>query len=295
VFFEVLPNGKLFPHFTPESSRGCEGYPGYLPCKQCIGCRLANSRDWGLRCLHEAKMHEENSFVTLTFDDEHLAKMCPGGSLVKKHVSDFVRSLRDKMQYQDADYRVRYFACGEYGGVNSRPHYHFCLFGFDWPDKKFWCKSRNGELYYRSPLLEEFWPFGHSVIGELTFQSAAYVARYCTKKITGKKAASHYRGRQPDFALMSNKPGLGTSFFMKFGPGDIIPHGYCLLNGCKVPLPEHYDTLWERMDPDGFAQVKIARREKAIEFSEEFSHDRLVAMEKCQAARMKKLFRILEV
>ena len=100
---------------------------------------------------------------------------------------------------------VRFFHCGEYGELLYRPHYHACLFGFDFSDKVLW-STRGGVRLYRSKILEKLWTFGFSTIGDVTFESAAYVARYCTKKITGDKADEHYNGRSPEYVTMSRPP-----------------------------------------------------------------------------------------
>ena len=80
--------------------------------------------------------------------------------------------------------RIRFFHCGEYGESTSRPHYHAIIFGYDFPDKKKWRTTDRGDILYRSPLLETLWDKGSSEIGSVTFESAAYVARYSLKKIT---------------------------------------------------------------------------------------------------------------
>ena len=112
--------------------------------------------------------------------------------------SCFLKRLR--RAYPDAV--IRYFGCGEYGEELGRPHYHLCIFGFDFPDKVFH-KMSCGFKLYRSETLNKLWSHGHCLIGALTFESAGYVARYCTKKVTGALADDHYKGRTPEFALIS--------------------------------------------------------------------------------------------
>ena len=78
-----------------------------------------------MRCLHEASLYDNNCFITLTFNDEYVMP-----SLDKSIFQKFMKRLR--RMFPDA--RIRYFMCGEYGDKLSRPHYHACLFGFDFPD-----------------------------------------------------------------------------------------------------------------------------------------------------------------
>ena len=134
---------------------------------------------------------------------------------------------------------ARYFHCGEYGDQTGRPHYHACLFGHAFPDREKWA-VRKGNPVWRSDELERLWPYGNSEIGSLTFESAAYVARYVTKKVTGRDADSHYERLdpstgelvqiEPEFATMSRRPGIGSGWFEKFGT-DVFPSDEVVVNG----------------------------------------------------------------
>lgn len=257
-----------------------------LPCGRCMGCRLEKSRQWALRCMHEAKMHEENCFVTLTFAPEHLPE---DGSLCKKHMQDFIKRLRRKFD----DRRIRVFYCGEYGDNLGRPHYHLCLFNMEFADKRYW-KTVNGCRYYTSTILDDLWPYGFNTVGDLTFESAAYVARYCTKKVNGSQAEDHYQGRLPEFAGMSLKPGIGKPWLDKFGRTDVFPHDNCIARGARCKLPRYYDVLWERERPDEFAKAKEARQKRGEEKEDDHTFERLATKLKCQEARFKKLIRNME-
>ena len=142
-----------------------------LPCGQCIGCRLERSRQWAMRCLHEAQLHENNCFITLTYDDAHL----PGDRSL--HYSDFQKFLK-RFRKSLGGAKIRYYMAGEYGEKFGRPHWHACIFGYDFHDKKLFKRTAAGSLIYTSEHLKKLWPFGHSSIGDVTFESAAYVARY---------------------------------------------------------------------------------------------------------------------
>ncbi len=100
-----------------------------LPCGQCIGCRLERSRQWAMRCMHEAQLHENNCFITLTYDNTHLPS---DGSLHYKDFQLFIKRLRKKF----GNTRIRYYMAGEYGENFGRPHFHACIFGHDFHDKK---------------------------------------------------------------------------------------------------------------------------------------------------------------
>lgn len=145
-----------------------------VPCGKCIGCRLDYSRGWAIRCMHEASLYENNCFVTLTYDDEHLPK---DGNLHIEDFQKFVKRLR-KEAFHDG---IRYFHAGEYGGDLGRPHFHAILFNCDFADKVH-ASSRRGNRLYASEALSALWPFGFHSIGDVTLASASYVARYCMKK-----------------------------------------------------------------------------------------------------------------
>ena len=91
-----------------------------LPCGQCVGCRLERSRQWAIRCMHEAQLHERNSFVTLTYKGD-----VPDEGLRYRDFQLFMKRLRKYASGQ----QIRFYMCGEYGDEKGRPHFHACLFG----------------------------------------------------------------------------------------------------------------------------------------------------------------------
>lgn len=222
-----------------------------LPCGQCVGCRLDRSVNWAIRVMHESQMHESSCFVTLTYDDSHIPY---GGVLHYRHFQLFMKKLRRRLGVP-----VRFFMCGEYGDKLWRPHYHAALFGVSFGDRYPWRKSGAGFQLFRSPLLESVWEFGGAELGELSFESAAYVARYCMKKITGNMAGEHYCRTVPDtgevidlvpeFAHMSLKPGIGASWFDAY-KSDLFAFDSVVMNGAKLPIPRFYRGLMDGYDSD---------------------------------------------
>lgn len=267
-----------------------------LPCGRCMGCRLEKSRQWAMRCVHEASLYEDNCFVTLTFASEHLPE---DGSLHKKFVQDFMKRLRRKFE----DRKIRVFYCGEYGDKLGRPHFHLCLFNLDFADKVKW-KKVNDFWYYTSGVLSELWPLGHSTVCDFSFETAAYVARYCTKKVNGRQAEEHYRKCDPEtgeviqltpeFAGMSLKPGIGKDWLDKFGKTDVFPYDEVIVRGARCKPPRYYDILREREDPVGFAKAKETRQEIGESRADDNSCRRLAQKLKCQEARFKLLIRKME-
>lgn len=243
-------------------------YRVLLPCGQCMGCRIEKSRQWAIRAVHEAQLHEENCFITLTYAPEYLPE---DGSVHVEELKKFWKRLRKRFCIYDGEGNclnpIRYIACGEYGAKLSRPHYHAVIFGFDFPDKELFC-VRGGNRVYISKALQELWPFGISSIGSCSFESCAYVARYCTKKITGKKAKEHYQGRKPEFFVMSRNPGIASGWLEKYHD-DVYPHDFIVTNkGKKIRVPRFYDKKMEVIDPETFAKTWDDRQNRLAEWTE---------------------------
>ena len=242
-------------------------------------CRIAYSRDWAVRAVHEAQMHEQNCFVTLTYAPKHR----PGdGSLEKFAGTRFMKSLRYHTKA-----KLSYMFVGEYGagGPGHHPHYHALVFGWDDDEKEKW-QTRGGSTIYVSDVLKKAWPEGFSSLGEVTFQSAAYVARYVTKKQTGKKASAYYGGLTPEFMRMSLKPAIGKRWLEAFYK-DVYPHDYVVMNGKKFPPPEQYDKWLEEIDPDLHSDVMAARREDERDPMDWTTREELACVEENVKARLR--------
>lgn len=258
--------------------------PMDLPCGQCIGCRLERSRQWAVRCMHEASLHEDNCFITLTYDDANLPA---DGSLDKRHWQLFAKRLRKRVG------RFRFFHCGEYGSQLMRPHYHACLFGVDFSDKVYF-KSAGGESkLYTSMVLDDVWGLGFATIGDVTFESAAYVARYVMKKVTGKGADEYYGGLQPEYTTMSRRPGIASDWFRKWS-NEVFPSDEVIVRGFPCRPPRYYDNLYEVAEPTVFDEIKRKRRSDIATHAADLTPERLLVREKCTKARVSLLKRPVE-
>lgn len=270
-----------------------------LPCGQCMGCRLRRSRDWAVRCMHEAQMHDESCFITLTYNDENVPE---DRSLRYPDFQLFMRRLRKHFATEGK--RVRFFMCGEYGEKRSRPHFHACLFGCQFPDAISFKRGESGCEIYTSEILSSFWkspmgvPLGYASVGALTFDSAAYVARYVTKKVFGDVADAtsaylyvddygevHYR--EPEFAHMSLKPGIGAGWFARYY-GDVFPRDHVIVEGRKLEVPKYYDKLLAASlnlipDPD---DISFRRYKNAVLRSDDATPERLRVREEVTIAKL---------
>lgn len=281
-------NGKHKIVFNRANALADGNLPGVevtVPCGQCVGCRLERSRQWAIRCIHEASLYENNCFITLTFSDEHLPS---DRSLDVAHFQKFMKRLRKK--YGEG---IRFFHCGEYGEEFGRPHYHAILFNFDFDDKYHHKDLPSGFPIYRSESLEQLWPFGYSSIGGVTFDSAAYVARYIMKKVTGDEADDHYQGRKPEYTTMSRRPGIAKVWFEKFYQ-DVFPSDNIHVNGKQMRPAKYYDNLYEHMYPGELEKIKQKRKRSAKEFSEHTTPERLRVREKKKLLDIQRLVRPIE-
>lgn len=152
---------------------------------------------------------------------------------------------------------LRFFACGEYGDQFKRPHYHILFFNTDFPDQKFWKKSETGEDMYRSAELREIWPFGDNVVGSVTCKSAAYVCGYVLKKV-GVPSVD-VAGFEPEFRVMSRRPGIGFAWFEKYHP-EAYRHDSAVMDGREVALPRYYDSKYEFVNHDLLLKLKRKRK-----------------------------------
>lgn len=278
-----------------SAREGILDLPVTLPCGQCIGCRLERSRQWAIRCVHEASLYQKNCFVTLTYDENHVPA---DGSLHVEHFQNFMKRLRKRHGEG-----IRFFHCGEYGEKFGRPHYHACIFNFDFTDKKHW-STRMGNKLYVSEDLQDLWSDGHSILGDVTFESAAYVARYVTKKITGDAALEHYTefdrktgeilaDRRPEYVTMSRRPGIGKPWLEKFKT-DVYPGDFVVLEGKKLRPPKYYDGQFEIDDPREFARIKNRRKRNVKDRLLDSTWERLRVREEIQLRKFDLLKRGFE-
>lgn len=235
-----------------------------LPCSKCLACRLEYARSWAVRCVHESLMHENNSFITLTYSDEYLGD----GRLHYRDFQLFMKKLRRK-----CDQKIGVFVTGEYGEKFQRPHWHACVFGYRPKDAEYKYSNDRGDRVYSSTSLTELWGQGVVDFGEVTFESAGYCARYAAKKLI------HGRDQEHDFhpiSKKSSKQAIGKSWLEKFWP-DAFNRGNILLpNGQSSAIPRYYEKWLKEKHPDAFYRYlinkKLTKQSDAIENSaEEFS------------------------
>lgn len=240
-----------------------------IPCGQCIGCRIDYSREWANRMMLEIESHKSASFITLTYDEEHVplsqyvdenGEIQTSLTLRKRDFQLFMKRLRKAVE----PFYIRFYACGEYGSTTARPHYHAIIYGYDFPDKKLWKTSRDGFPQFRSEMLERVWPFGHSMVCDVSWNTCAYVARYVTKKKKGfEKDFYTYFNIVPEFSLMSRRPGIGREYY-DLHKDEIYQrcelYFKTMKGGIKSKPPRYFDKLYDIEEPEKMQVIKDARK-----------------------------------
>lgn len=265
--------------YQSHEVEGWGSQPGQLllPCGSCLGCEISRARQWAIRCSLEASRHDDVSFVTLTYADEHLPY-----TLRKADLQGFLKRVRLGL---DPLVRIRFFASGEYGEQTYRPHYHLLVFGM----REF------------SPLLEAAWttdkgqPLGHVREDPVTPQVVSYVAGYCAKKIgwakeKGRDVVDYATGEilgpyQPPFIQMSRggRGGYGIAGYAR----DAYWRSWrdsAIYAGLRVPVPRYLHARWDENASDTErAELELEKLERQM--SRVITRDELRAREANAIAR----------
>lgn len=237
--------------FTSSKAKSPTKVAMELPCGRCLGCRIDRRSECALRQMHEASLHSENCFLTLTYAPEHLHKPYMAGdgqlrgSVCMEHFASFAKRLRRRIEPQ----KLRFYCKTEYSPGLLQPHAHASIFGFRPNDLELWDKSAAGFVVYRSPLLDECWRHGFVGVGDLTKESAGYVANHNCDKLDFQRPSDAYSrfdfatGEivqvEPESVRMSTHPGIGRDWIERF-ECDAFPSGFLVDDGSKRPVPRYY-------------------------------------------------------
>ena len=242
--------------------------PLTIPCNVCIGCRIDNSKEKAIRCMHEASLYEENTYLTLTYNDESLPE---NGNLNHEDFQKFMKRLRVKNNGK----KIRFFMCGEYGDSTLRAHYHAILFNFKARDEEAYKINKQGQTLYKSDYLTRTWKNGFAVTGEVSWESCAYVARYVMKKQNDNKNINFvskygqpicdengeligYHPTVKEYSKQSTVPGIGYDWYKKYRFTDCFNQGFVLDHKCrKQKIPRFY---WDKLQEEEPELYKKYRR-----------------------------------
>lgn len=250
-----------------------------LPCGHCEACRIRQRKEMSTRLAHEASMHEQSVFITLTYDDAHLPIGLDGNpTLCIADVQKFIKRLRRHLEYVPKKYDgrdhvskpIRYFCVGEYGHKTHRPHYHLLIFGWSPSDSKFHRQSKN-IVSFRSAQIEKLWKCGFSEFSGVSPHVARYCARYVTKKITSDYDL--HDDQLPEFTLSSKRNGgIGSSWCDLYGV-DALRKRFCTyrMNDkiIKASVPKYYYNRIRKTK----LKLWLDIRDDRIEFLRRHKHD----------------------
>lgn len=238
-------------------------------------------------------MHEENEFITLTYAPEKLESL----SLRHRDYQLFMKRLRKSTKK-----KISYYMAGEYGSNHRRPHFHACLFGMGFSDRKYWKTTASKSKLYTSETLTNLWGKGFASTGNVTFESAAYIARYIMDKKTGKDTGRYYEQINeetgeitdllPEYNAMSLKPAIGKRWLQKYLT-DVYPEGQILVNKHKSLSPKYYDTQYKKLNPILYEELKQTRELQSLEYRGDNTPLRLRSKELVALAKTNQLLRSL--
>lgn len=246
-----LSDGKTLCWSSKKYSK--EYAPFQIPCGKCRACRLESARQTAVRCVHEAQMHEKNSFITLTYSEENLKSK----KLQYRDFQLFIKRLRNEiwestLEENREKNKIGVFCVGEYGDKNKRPHWHAIIFNWRPADAKYLRSNELGDRIFTSATLERLWPHNDSEkkpneIGSVTLKSAGYCARYSSKKLV------HGRDKEHSYNPISRrscKNAIGKKWIEKYWP-DVFTNGYVVLpNGKQCGIPRYYEKWFKKNHPE---------------------------------------------
>lgn len=268
-----------------------------LPCGKCAICQIQKRKDMSVRLAHEASVHEDACFITLTYDDKYLPMTSIGDwtdkkrdveseisilrgdvfglpTLLPSDVQKFLKRLRRHLEYipKKSDGRdhvtkpIRYFCVGEYGGKTHRPHYHIMIFGWKPSDMIPW-ELRKKYTIYRSAQIEKLWCYGFSTVGDVNAGVAKYCARYVTKKLARlEEMTPDEKAVCPEFFLQSvRNGGMGSPWLSKWynnlKTGFVtVRSGIDRISRCSIP--RYYYNRLRKIN----LSLWLELREERIEF-----------------------------
>lgn len=265
----------------------------HVPCGRCLNCINTRIKAWVFRLEQEQRISDSSSFVTLTYREDAVPQTPSGHlSLSKDDLTKFFKRLRhhnDRIIGKEDIIRglkgggltqnpIKYYAVGEYGDIDGRPHYHIILFN---------CGSEE--------VLYEAWQLGIIHKGTVTGASMAYCAGYVNQS---NKIPIKGSDQQPIFSVMSK--GLGANFFTEVQRDHIrdVDNYVLTSQGHKLPLPRYYRT--SKKLPHSLTELdkhvlkhkgNTARKEKEAKLRRKYGkdYDKLIAGSKLTRAITQKI------
>lgn len=246
------------------SSKNAE--PGLVPiefeCRRCLPCRLNLAREKAIRCMHEARESNGSMFLTLTYSDDHLESP-------RLNYRDFQLFMK-RLRFHYPEQKINYMVTGEYGEETKRPHWHAIIFNFYPEDAEFYYTSDRGDKLFKSKAIDEIWGKNDpdtrpNEFGEVTIDSANYVARYAAKKLVHGKDEEH---DYHPIHKTSSRYGLGRKWIEKYWK-QTFSNGYVTLpNGSTSKIPRYYVDWFKKNYPVEYQTYIRGVREDIMQVAE---------------------------
>lgn len=222
----------ITPFYKLDEKIGIE----YLfPCGRCPPCVKRRVSQWSFRLLQQSKISNSAIFLTLTYDTENVPISKNGYmTLCFKDVQKFLKRLRKSQIKDGIEDKVKYYLCGEYGGITLRPHYHLIIF--------------NAQIKH----IEKTWQLGQTHYGNVEGASIGYTLKYMSKL---SRIPMHKNDdRTPERALMSK--GLGANYMtpkmINWHKADLKNRMYVNAEeNIKIGMPRYYkDKIYNEDERD---------------------------------------------
>ncbi len=251
------PSGKRKYTFKAPIGFPSAGIP--VPCGRCAACLESRRKEWCKRLLLESTCWPFSSFVTLTYDDNHL----PWCKLAcKRHVQKFLKRFRHISRDYDIPFvPFKYFIVSEYGSKHCRPHFHGLFFGLDFLLEPYRPRLVAMSKYplFTSEILSDIWGLGYVTVDRLTSANIAYVSKYITKQSDKSHPTWSLKSIGLARDLFVNKHGLTD-----FGRSSVIS-GFVSVpsrhNPLRVRVPKFVDRYVERFDLPLYDTLRVKRFE----------------------------------
>lgn len=256
---------------SKKAERGLQAFE--FECRKCLPCRLNGAREKAIRAIHEAKIHEDNIFLTLTYDDEHLRspklQYSDFQSFMKRLRSSISRernkqnkkkwNIKAMRELSKEDRRkfyrevgISFMVTGEYGELNKRPHWHALIFNYRPPDAEYKYSTDRGDKVWTSKIIDNLWKHGATEFGTITIDSAGYVARYAAKKLVHGKDDEH--DFHPIHKVSTRGGGIGKKWIEKYWQ-HTFENGFVVLpTGEKARIPRYYEDWFKKTYPEKYVK-----------------------------------------
>lgn len=252
-------------NITHSSKKAIQGLQAFeFECRKCLPCRLNIAREKAIRCMHEAKMHENNIFLTLTYTDKYVPHRLTK-EVYKQDFGNFMKRLR-----HTTSNKISLMVTGEYGDLKKRPHWHAILFNYMPEDATYHYTTDLGHRILKSATIDELWGMNDpetkpNEIGSVTMDSAGYVARYAAKKLIHGKDQDH---DYHPIHKTSSANAIGKSWIEKYWKHTFENGFVTLPNGQITKIPRYYTDWLKKNKPDEYLKYVTGKREEIQKLAE---------------------------